>query len=231
MSPRARVSFRLYLITDRHVVKGGDLVSACEAALSAAPPGAVALQLREKDLPARELYELALCLREICTRAGAPLIVNDRVNVAIAANADGVHLPFDSIGVSMARKLLGPDRLVGVSSHSPPDVAGAAREGADFAVFGPVFDPLSKPGRRARVGCERPQGGVRRRRDSGLRTRRHHTRSRARTAGIDTASWSCIDRRDIRRGLARDCYCGDAVGDTVTDFAASRRVSGRGNSR
>jgi thiamine-phosphate pyrophosphorylase len=153
LSPRARVSFRLYLITDRHVVKGGDLVSACEAALSAAPPGAVALQLREKDLPARELYQLALCLREICTRAGAPLIVNDRVDVAIAANADGVHLPFDSIGVSMARKLLGPDRLVGVSSHSPPDVAGAAREGADFAVFGPVFDPLSKPASRPAWGA------------------------------------------------------------------------------
>jgi thiamine-phosphate pyrophosphorylase len=145
VSSRSRVSFRLYLITDRHVVKSGDLVSACAAALSAAPPGAVALQLREKDLPARELYELARRLREICTRAGAPLIVNDRVDVAIAAAADGVHLPFDSIGVSMARKLLGAERLIGVSSHSPPDVAGAAREGADFAVFGPVFDPLSKP--------------------------------------------------------------------------------------
>jgi thiamine-phosphate pyrophosphorylase len=145
MSSRPRVSFRLYLITDRHVVKRGDLVSACEAALSASPPGAVALQLREKDLPARELHELARRLREICRRAGAPLIVNDRVDVAIAADADGVHLPFDSIGVSMARKLLGADRLIGVSSHSPPDVAGAAREGADFAVFGPVFDPLSKP--------------------------------------------------------------------------------------
>ena len=230
MSPRARVSFRLYLITDRHVVKGGDLVSACEAALSAAPPGAVALQLREKDLPARELYQLALCLREICTRAGAPLIVNDRVDVAIAANADGVHLPFDSIGVSMARKLLGPDRLVGVSSHSPPDVAGAAREGADFAVFGPVFDPLSEACRPAwgasglKAACVAGAipvfalGGI--------------TPDRARELlGIDTASWSCIDRRDIRRGLARDCYCGDAVGDTVTDFAASRRVSGRGNSR
>jgi thiamine-phosphate pyrophosphorylase len=141
----SRVTFKLYLITDRRVVKSGDFISACEAALSAAPPGAVALQLREKDLPARELYELALRLRDICTRVGAPLIVNDRVDVAIAANADGVHLPFDSIGVSMARKLLGPDRLIGVSSHSPPDVAGAAREGADFAVFGPVFDPLSKP--------------------------------------------------------------------------------------
>jgi len=117
----------------------------CEAALSAAPPGTVALQLREKDLAARQLYELAIRLRGICTRAGAPLIVNDRVDVAIAADADGVHLPFDSIGVSMARKLIGPDRLIGVSSHSPPDVAGAAREGADFAVFGPIFDPLSKP--------------------------------------------------------------------------------------
>ncbi|WP_333646304.1 thiamine phosphate synthase [Candidatus Binatus sp.] len=149
MSSRPRVSFRLYLITDRRVVKNGDLISACEAALTvareAAPPGTVALQLREKDLSARALYELALRLRAICTRAGAPLIVNDRVDVAIAADADGVHLPFDSIGVSMARKLLGPDRLIGVSSHSPPDVAAAAREGADFAVFGPVFDPLSKP--------------------------------------------------------------------------------------
>jgi thiamine-phosphate pyrophosphorylase len=138
---KGRVGFRLYLITDRHVVKSGDLFAACEAALSAAPLGSVALQLREKDLPARELYEMALRLREICTRTGAPLIVNDRVDVAIAVNADGVHLPFDSIGVSMARKLLGPKRLIGVSSHSPPDVSGAAREGADFAVFGPVFDP------------------------------------------------------------------------------------------
>jgi thiamine-phosphate pyrophosphorylase len=145
LSSRASVSFRLYLITDRHIIKSGDLISACEAALSAAPPATVALQLREKDLPARELYELALRLREICVRVGAPFIVNDRVDVAIAANADGVHLPFDSIGVSMARKLLGPDRLIGVSSHSPPDVSGAAREGADFAVFGPVFDPISKP--------------------------------------------------------------------------------------
>ena len=127
------------------MLKGGDLFTACEAALSAAPPGTVALQLREKDLPARELYELALRLREVCTRAGAPLFVNERVDVAIAAGADGVHLPFNSIGVSMARRLLGPEKLIGVSSHSPPDVSGAAREGADFAVFGPIFDPISKP--------------------------------------------------------------------------------------
>jgi thiamine-phosphate pyrophosphorylase len=142
---KGRVGFRLYLITDRHVLESGDLVAVCEAALSAAPAGSVALQLREKDLPARELYELALRLREVCARVGAPLFVNERVDVAIAAKADGVHLPFNSIGVSMARKLVGPEKLIGVSSHSPPDVSGAAREGADFAVFGPIFDPISKP--------------------------------------------------------------------------------------
>ncbi len=149
MPPLPRVSFRLYLITDRRVVRSGDLISACEAALTVArqvaPPGTVALQIREKDLSACALYQLALRLREICTRAGAPLIVNDRVDVAIAADADGVHLPSDSIGAVMARRLLGPNRLIGVSSHSPADVAAAARQGADFAVFGPVFDPLSKP--------------------------------------------------------------------------------------
>ncbi|HEY6421316.1 MAG TPA: thiamine phosphate synthase [Candidatus Binataceae bacterium] len=144
----SRASFRLYLITDRRVVKSGDLLGACKAALEAArdyaPAGAVAIQLREKDMPARELYELAIRLREICTTTGALLIVNDRVDIAVAAGADGVHLPFDSIGVSQARKLLDTERLIGVSTHSPPDIAGAAREGADFAVFGPVFDPLSK---------------------------------------------------------------------------------------
>lgn len=156
MASSTRVGFKLYLITDRRVVKSGDLVAACEDALGAAreaaPPGSVALQLREKDLPARELYELAIKLKKICIRNGALLLINDRVDVAIGADADGVHLPFDSIGVSMARRLLGPNRLIGVSSHSPPDVAGAARESADFAVLGPIYDPISKPATRPAWG-------------------------------------------------------------------------------
>ncbi|HWN57559.1 MAG TPA: thiamine phosphate synthase [Methylomirabilota bacterium] len=155
--PKVHLNFKLYLITDRRIVKNGDLVSACEESLAAARqvalPGTVALQLREKDLPTRELYQLAARLREICSRNGAPFIVNDRVDVAIAARADGVHLPFDSFGVSMARKLLPENCVIGVSTHSPPDVAGAAREGADFAVFGPVFDPISKPATRPAWGA------------------------------------------------------------------------------
>jgi thiamine-phosphate pyrophosphorylase len=139
-------------------LKHGDLVTACEAALMSArevaPAGTVALQLREKDLPARELYQLALRLREICTNAGAPLFVNDRVDIALAAGADGVHLPFDSIGVTQARKLLSARNLIGASSHSPPDVSGAARQRADFVVFGPVFDPISKSATGPRWGAD-----------------------------------------------------------------------------
>lgn len=143
-----RADFQLYVITDRKLVRDGDLVDACEAILAAAaqiaPRGAVAIQLREKDLDARPLYELAIALRAVCSRYGASLLINERIDVALAADVDGVHLPFDSVGANQARKLLGPNRLIGSSTHSPPDVAGAAREGADFVVFGPVFDPISK---------------------------------------------------------------------------------------
>ncbi len=129
-------------------MRSGTLADACEAALLAAsevaPPGSVALQVREKDLEGRALYDLCVKLREICTRCGAPMLVNDRIDIALAARADGVHLPSDSIGVAMARKLVGDGMLIGVSTHSPPDVAAAAKEGADFAVFGPIFDPISK---------------------------------------------------------------------------------------
>jgi thiamine-phosphate pyrophosphorylase len=145
-----RPRFRLYLITDRALVESRDLVAVCDEVLSAAARefgrGTVALQLREKDMTARELYALALRLREVCSRNGAPFVVNDRVDVAVAAAADGVHLPASSFAVADARALLGPARIVGVSTHTLGEVAAAARAGADFAVFGPVYDPISKSG-------------------------------------------------------------------------------------
>ncbi len=146
---RRSARFRLYLITDRHLAAaGGGLVATVEAALAGASeiaaPGAVAVQLRAKDLEARELYELACALRPRCSRFGAPLLVNDRIDVAIAAGADGVHLPSNSFEIADARMLLGPSRLIGVSTHHAEEVGAAASRSADFAVFGPVFDPLSK---------------------------------------------------------------------------------------
>ena len=122
----------------------------------ASDPSAIrtALQLREKDLGGRDLYQLATALRSICTRHGAYLIVNDRIDVAFAAAADGVHLPADSIAIADARRLVGPSHLVGVSTHSPAEAADAATAGADFAVFGPVWAPLSKPGYGPARGAE-----------------------------------------------------------------------------
>jgi thiamine-phosphate pyrophosphorylase len=157
---RRRVSFRLYLITDRNLAaRRGGVVAVAEAALSAASasdqPGAVALQLREKDMEARPLYELARALRELCSRYGAALLVNDRVDVAIAAGADGVHLPANSFAVADARRLVGATRLIGVSTHEAGEVGGAAAAGADFAVYGPVYEPLSKASYGA---APRPQG-------------------------------------------------------------------------
>lgn len=145
-APPRPATFALYLITDRRLAGGG--TAPCEAALSAArDAGArVAVQLREKDLGGRELCALCRELKMVCARYGAPLLVNDRIDVALACGADGVHLPADSFTVADARKLLGPARLIGVSAHDAGEVETAAAAGADFAVFGPVFRPISKPG-------------------------------------------------------------------------------------
>jgi thiamine-phosphate pyrophosphorylase len=147
--PRRPVSFQLYLVTDRRLAPPHNLVETCEAILRALdgeePPFPAALQLREKDLGGRELYALAAALRPACARSRTPLIVNGRIDIALAVNADGIHLPADSIGIAEARQLLGPEPLVGISTHDPAEAAAASVAGADFAVFGPVWPPLSKP--------------------------------------------------------------------------------------
>ena len=125
-------------MTDRHATAGRDLVDIVERALDAGLP---AVQLRDKDLAARALFALAERLRAVTARAGALLLVNERVDVAIAVGADGVQLGAASLPVEAARALLGANALVGASVHT---VAEAADTGADFVVFGPVFDTPSK---------------------------------------------------------------------------------------
>jgi thiamine-phosphate pyrophosphorylase len=131
----------LYVVTDRQLTGGRPLRSVVEAALRG---GARAFQLREKDLPPRELYPLALEMRQLTQTYGARLLINDRIDVALAANADGVHLTTTSLSASIARRLLGPERLIGVSTHTLAEAQAAAGEGADFLVFGPVFFTPSK---------------------------------------------------------------------------------------
>ena len=135
------VDFDLYLVTDRKTTAGRDLLWVLEQILEG---GVRAVQLREKDLGGAALLELARNVKGLCDRYGAELFINDRVDVALAADAGGVHLAASSMPVEVARALLGPDRKIGVSTHSPAEVHAASEAGADFVLFGPIYPTTSK---------------------------------------------------------------------------------------
>jgi thiamine-phosphate pyrophosphorylase len=140
----------VHLITDRRLVP--ELAARADEALAGLPPRTAAVQLREKDLGGRDLLVLARALAAVCRARGQRLIVNDRLDVALAAGADGVHLPAAGVAAEDARRLLGPDALVGVSCHSAADVARAHDAGASYATFSPVYDTPSKRAFGAPVG-------------------------------------------------------------------------------
>ena len=142
------VDFRLYLITDRKVATK-PLPEAVRLALEG---GVRAVQLREKDLPIRELLALALELRSITREFGAKLFINDRVDVAVSVDADGVHLGHLSIPVEAARKVVGKSMLIGVSTHNLDEAKAAEAGGADYITFGPIFETPSKAKKVLPVG-------------------------------------------------------------------------------
>jgi thiamine-phosphate pyrophosphorylase len=119
-----------YYVTDR---KGADVLDCARRAVDA---GVEMIQVREKDLDARDLFALVARVIEIARGSATRVLVNDRLDVALAAGADGVHLPADGLSLEAVRPAIG---LVGVSAHSIDDVLRARAGGADFAVFGPVF--------------------------------------------------------------------------------------------
>jgi thiamine-phosphate pyrophosphorylase len=135
------IDFTLYLITDRHQVEGGDLLAAVEEALVG---GVRAVQLREKDLTDRKIYELGKEARSLTRKYGAKLWINDRADIALAVEAEGVHLRQSSYSAQDARKILGKTAIVGVSTHSLDQARRAECDGADFLTVGPVFDTPSK---------------------------------------------------------------------------------------
>ena len=134
-------NFDLYLITDRKLTRGRDLCAVLQQALDG---GVRAIQLREKDLDGKELFELADKISVLCQRYHAQLFVNDRIDVALAVDAAGVQLGEASLPIATARALLGPEKLIGYSTHSPDEAKEAERNGADFVLFGPVHFTPSK---------------------------------------------------------------------------------------
>ena len=133
--------FSLYLITDRHQSGGSDLTEVVRQSLEG---GTRAVQLREKDLSGAEVYRMALELRALTRRYGARLMINDRLDIALAVEADGVQLGINSMPVDAARRLLGPQMIIGYSAHAIDEALRVQADGADFITFSPVYHTPSK---------------------------------------------------------------------------------------
>ena len=132
---------RLHILTDTALQTRFSHVALTELALSG---GADTIQFRQKSGSTKELIETAIHMRRLCAEKGATFIVNDRIDVAIASEADGVHLGQDDFPIPLARKLLGKDRIVGGSAATLEEMENCIRESADYVGFGPVYPTGSK---------------------------------------------------------------------------------------
>ena len=106
--------------------------------------GARLVQLRFKEQSARDFLDIARQVRAICQQHGCLLIINDRADIARAVDADGLHVGQDDLPYAAARRVLGPDKIIGVSTHDPAQAVAAEREGADYIGFGPLFGTQTK---------------------------------------------------------------------------------------
>lgn len=134
--------FRFYLITDRRLFGPGPIEARLETLFCALPAGTLAVQVREKDLATRDLLDLVRRIRGVAVPHGVPVLVNDRLDVAIAADADGVHLPSSGLPPDRVRSVF--RGLIGTSCHSIEEVACLDPSFVDFTTVGPVFDTPSK---------------------------------------------------------------------------------------
>jgi thiamine-phosphate pyrophosphorylase len=132
---------RLLVVTDRHQTKGRPLVPLLQRVLAAGTP---AIQLRERDLSVRELLTLAREVQAVTALHRSQLLINDRIDVALTMEGAGVHLRSNSLPVPVARQLLGPQRLLGISVHSIEGAVQAESQGADYIVLGPIYETPSK---------------------------------------------------------------------------------------
>lgn len=131
----------LYLVTDRDVLKGRDLKRAVEDAILG---GTTLVQLREKNVSSKEFYEIAKDIKSITDKYNIPLIINDRLDIALAVEAEGVHIGQKDLPASLVRKIIGEDKILGVSANTIEDAFKAQKDGADYLGVGAIFPTKSK---------------------------------------------------------------------------------------
>jgi thiamine-phosphate pyrophosphorylase len=129
--------WRLYVITDEQVSRGRSHLQVAEAAILG---GADAIQLRDKVTESGRLYRVALPLRKLTREAEVPFIVNDRLDIAMAVDADGLHVGQQDLPASVARKIMGPRKILGVSADTVEEAHIAEKDGADYLGVGPIFE-------------------------------------------------------------------------------------------
>ena len=136
-----KASLLLYAVTDRSWLHGQTLYEQAEQALQG---GATFLQLREKELDEAHFQEEAIALKALCKQYGVPFVLDDNVALAVATDADGVHVGQEDLPVEAVRRLVGPDMIIGLSTHTPDQARAAVASGADYIGVGPIYPTQTK---------------------------------------------------------------------------------------
>jgi len=146
------VDYSLYLVTDRSILRGKDILAAVEEALRG---GITLVQLREKEISSRDFYNLALKIKELAKSYNVPLIINDRLDIALAVDADGLHIGQEDLPLKVARKVLGPAKILGYSVSNVEEAVYGEKNGADYLGAGPVYLTGSKADAGNPIGLEK----------------------------------------------------------------------------
>jgi thiamine-phosphate pyrophosphorylase len=145
------IDYSLYLVTDRKLSLGRSLLDVIKPAVEG---GVTVVQLREKEVDSREFYREALGIKEYLDSRDIPLIINDRVDIALAIDAAGVHLGQEDLPIVVARKILGPGKIIGASVFTPDEAMQAEAMGADYLGLSPIFVTSTKPELTNQLGVE-----------------------------------------------------------------------------
>jgi len=148
---KSKTDYSLYLVTDRGLSLGRPHLDIIREAVAG---GVTMVQLREKGLESGDFYKEAMRIREHLRSCGCPLIINDRVDIALAVDAEGVHIGHSDLPLDIVRKMLGPRKIIGVSVFTPEEARAAEAGGADYLGLSPIFMTATKPELVCQIGFQ-----------------------------------------------------------------------------